>query len=332
MIYPTLFSLLYLFTSHYNLNPVELQDLIHSGLEFAYVEEFDSAQTYFDTIIAIYPDNPAGYFLTATLLQFKMMDECHNAYEDEYLSFMKKAIRYAQEILEEEENIWAEFYLGNSYINRAFYEGFKGNYFEAFKQSIKAGRILRNIIAKDSTFYDAYFGIGTSEYFWARVTRYIPFLRLAEGKVSEAIRKLHIAAEMSIYSGPMSKNILASIYGEEGEFGKADSIIDRLLMDYSDSRVFLWNKVQLEFKQKNYAHSADLYNRLFAMYDNYNNKNYANLAYCKLYVGKCFYALGEKDKAKQALKEVIAYKQHAAKYPQIKDYCREAYGLLSRML
>jgi len=332
MIYPTLFSLLYLFAPHYDLNPAEIQDLIHSGLEFTYVEEFDSAQTYFDKIIAQYPDNPAGYFLMATLLQLQMMDECHNAYEDEYLSFMKKATKYAERILADEENIWAEFYIGSSYINRAFYEGFKGNYFEAFKQTIKASRILKSIVQKDSTFYDAYFGIGTFEYFWARVTRYIPVLRLADGKVSEAIRQLHIAADRSIYSGPISKNVLASIYGEEGEFGKADSIIDRLLMDYSDSRVFLWNKVQLAFKQKNYAHAADLYNRLFAMYDNHNKKNYSNLAYCKLYVGKCFYEIGEKEKAKQALKEVIAYKQHAAEYPQIKDYCREAYGLLSRML
>lgn len=332
MMYPMFFSFLYLFTAHYDLNPAEFQDLVHAGLEFAYVEEFDSAQTYFDTIIARYPENPAGYFLTATLLQLKMMDECHNAYEDDYLSFTKKGVKYAERILEEEENIWAEFYIGSSYINRAFYEGFKGNYFEALKQSIKASRILKNIIAKDSTFYDAYFGIGTYEYFWARVTRYIPVLRLADGKVSEAIRKLHIAADKSVYSGPMSKDVLASIYGEEGEFAKADSIIDRLLMDYSDSRLFLWNKVQLTFKQKKYAHAADLYDRLFAMYDSHNKKNYANLAYCKLYIGKCFYELGEKDRAKEALKEVIAYKEHVEEYPQIKDYCREAYGLLSRML
>ena len=130
----------------------------------------------------------------------------------------------------------------------------------------------------------------------------------------------------------MSRNVLAYIYGEEGKFSKADSTIDRLLAEYSESRTFLWSKVKLEFKKKNYAYAADLYADIFAIYNSHNSKNYANLAQCKLLIGKCFYELGERDKAKQALKEVITYKKYANEYPIIKDYCREAYGLLSRML
>lgn len=332
MIHFTLFAFLYLFASDHYLNPVEIQDLVHSGLELVYVEKYDAAQAYFDTIIQLDPENPAGYFFSAGLLQLKMIDECRYTHEEEYLSFMRKTIKYAEKILENEENIWAEFYLGSSYINRALYEGFKDNAFEAFKSSLKGGRILQDIIKKDSTFYDAYFGAGTSEYFWARVTRYIPILRLAHGKVDEAIRKLHIAAEKSIYSKPMSENVLAYIYGEEGKFSKADSTIDHLLTQYPESRTFLWSKAKLEFKKENYAYAADLYSNLFAIYDSHNTKNYANLAQCKFLIGKCFYELGERDKAKQALKEVITYKQYSNEYPVIKDYCREAYGLLSRML
>ncbi len=332
MIHPTLFAFLYLFTSNHYLNPPEVQDLIHSGLELVYIEKYDTAQVYFDSVIQLQPENPAGYFFSASLLQLKMIDECRYIHDDEYLSLMRKTIKYSEKILENGENIWAEFYLGGSYINRALYEGFKDNSFEAFKQSIKGGRILHDIIMKDSTFYDAYFGAGTSEYFWARVTRYIPILRLAHGKVDEAIRKLHIAADKSIYSGPMSRNVLAYIYGEEGKFSKADSTIEHLLTEYSESRTFLWSKAKLELKKKNYAYAADLYNDLFAIYDSHNSKNYANLAQCKLRIGKCFYELGERDKSKQALKEVINYKKYADEYPIIKDYCREAYSTLSRML
>lgn len=321
-----------LFITASDLNPPEAQVLIQSGLEFAYVEEFDSARIYFDKIIQLYPENPAGYFFKVALLQVKMMDECQHTEEKEYFSIMRQAIKCAKKILNEEENLWAEFYLGSSYTYRAVYEGFKNNYLETFKYGVKGGRILQDIIKKDSTFYDAYLGAGTYEYFWARAARYIPFFNLADGDINEAIRKLHIAAEKSIYSKLTSENSLVFIYGEEKQYSKANNIMDSILSKYPDSRTLLWNKAKLEFKKKNYLVAADLYTNLFSIYDTLNNKNYSNLAQCKLFIGKCFYELEEKNKAKEALKDVIRYKEHSKKYPKIKGYCRDAYGLLSRLL
>jgi len=333
MIYHCLLTTVYcLLSAVVDLNPPEMQVLIQSGLEFAYVEEFDSALIYFDEIIQLYPENPAGYFFKAALLQLKMMDQCQYSEEKEYFSLMKQTIKCANKVLKEEENLWAEFYLGSSYTYQAVFQGFKKNYLETFKHGVKGGRILQGIIEKDSIFYDAYLGAGTYQYFWARAARYLPVLKLVGGDANEAIRKLHTAAEKSIYSKLTSKNSLVFIYGEEKNYNKADSIINSILLKYPGSRTLLWNKAELEFKNKNYLIAADLYTNLFSMYDTLNNKNYSNLAQCKLFIGKCFYELQEKDKAKEALKDVIGYKKHSKKYPKIKGYCREAYGLLSRLL
>ncbi len=315
----------------YDLNPPEVNVLIKSGLEFTYVEEFDSARIYFDQIIELYPENPAGYFFRAILLQFKMMDECQYAPEEEYYSLMKQVAKRAQQILEKEENLWAEFYLGSSYTYRAVYEGMRNNYFETFKHGVKGGRMLQGILKKDSTFYEAYLGAGTFEYFWARAARYLPVLKLVGGNVNEAIKKLLVAVEKSLYSEPVSLNSLVFIYGEEGDFDKASNIIDSLLARYPEARTFLWSKAKLEFKKENYFTAAEVYSKLFSMYERQSNKNYANLAQCKLYIGKCFYELKDKDEAREALKDVIGYKKHSDRFPEIKEYCREAYGLLSRI-
>lgn len=314
------------------LNPPEVQTLIQSGLEFSYVEEFDSASFYFNKIIEAYPDNPAGYFFKAALIQLAMMDGCHFYYEKEYLSLMKKVTNTAQGILKIENNNWAEFYLGSGYAYRAVYEGLKGNYLETFNYGVKGGRILQNLIKEDSTFYETYLGCGTFEYFWARAARYLPILKLAGGNIEEAIRKLRIAARKSFYSGPTAKNSLVFICGEEGRFDEATSIIDTLLAQYPNSKTFLWNKAELEFKKKNYYTAIESYNNLYARYDAQNDKNYSNLAQCKLFIGKCFYELKERESARQSLKEVINYKKYSDKYPKIKQYCREAYALLSRLL
>ncbi|MEO0156254.1 MAG: tetratricopeptide repeat protein [candidate division WOR-3 bacterium] len=312
------------------LNPPEIQNLIQTGLNLAYTEDFDSASLYFDKAIEIYPENPAGYFFKAALLQLKMMDGCHFNDEKEYINLIKKVRTLCEDILKKEDNLWAEFYLGSSFAYQAVYEGLKKNYLETFNYGVKGGRILQSIIKRDSLFYDAYLGAGTYEYFWARASRYLPFLNLADGNVDEAIRKLHIAAEKSLYSGPTARNSLVFIYGEEKEFDIATKIIDSLLLEYPDSKTFHWNKAELEFKKKNYEVALSTYKWLFDQY--ISNANYSNLAQCKLYIGKCYYELENRTEAKKALKEVIGYKKYQDKYPKIKEYCREAYSLLTRLL
>ena len=59
-----------------DLNPPDVQALIKTGLDFSYVENFDSARFYFRRVVDLYPENPAGYFFEGALLQLKMMDGC----------------------------------------------------------------------------------------------------------------------------------------------------------------------------------------------------------------------------------------------------------------
>lgn len=329
MIYHPIIAICLLITT-LDLNPPQIQNFIQSGLQFAYVENFDSAEVYFKKVINLYPELPAGYFFQSALLQLKMMDGCHFNNEKEYQQLMKKVRDICEGILKKEDNLWAMFYLGSSYAYQAVYEGLKANYLETFSYGVKGGKILQSIIQKDSLFYDAYLGCGTYEYFWARAGRYLPFLKLADGDVNEAIRKLHVASEKSIYSGPTAKNSLVFIYGEEKQFDLATKLIDSLIYEYPGSKTFHWNKAELEFKKKNYQSALDVYQWLFDHY--FDEQNYSNLAQCKLYIGKCYFEMGKKNEAKNALKEVISYKIHQNQYPKIKGYCREAYSLLSKLL
>jgi len=313
------------------INSEDVQVLIQQGLSHAYIDAFDSAHVYFDEIIARYPENPAGYFFKAALLQLIMMDMCHFKYEKEYLSLMKQTRNTANAILSQDDDPWASFYLGSSYTYQAVYEGLQGNYFETFQIGVKGGKMLQDIIERDSTFYDAYLGAGTYEYFWARAARYLPVLKLGGGNVQEALRKLHIAAQKSLYGAPTAYNSLAFMYGEEGNFSEADRYIDTMLQQYPQGRTFIWNKAELEYKKGDFQSALIYYEWLFDAYDSIDTKNYANLAQCRLYIGKCYYETGDKTKAKEAMKDVIGYKRFSDEYPKIKTYCREAYGLLSRI-
>lgn len=315
-----------------NLNLPEIQRLLKTGLEFSYVENFDSARLYFDSTIALDSLNPAGYFFKAALLQLKMMDECHFDHETEYLELMKKTQRLARNILQEEVNSWAQYYLGSSYAYRAAYEGFKKNYLETFNYGVKGGRMLQDLVRKDSTAYDAYLGCGTFEYFWARAARYLPVLKLAGGNAAEAIRKLEVAASRSLYSGPTAENSLVFIYGEEKKYSRAAELIDQLLARYPRSKTFLWSKADIKYRQRDFTAAAELYTELFDSYNAIEPKNFSNLAQCQLLIGKCYYELQDRDRARAAFREVVTYKDHTGRFPRIRDYCREAYALLGKLL
>jgi hypothetical protein len=301
------------------LNPPEVEYLVKSGLEYSYVEQFDSAQYYFNQVMEKFPENPAGYFFSAALIQVKMMDECQFLDEDKYYDLMRETRNRSQTALSEESNVWAKFYLANTYIYQAVYKGFRKDYFETFKLGMKGGRMMQDLVKEDSAFYDAYLSAG-------------PFLNLGGGDIEGAIEKLKIAAQKSIYSGPTARNSLVFIYGEEGMFALAEKVIDSLMAEYPASRTFSWNKAELEFKKKEYRIAASVFEDLYERYDAHNEKNYANLAQCRLYMGKCFAELDEKENARANLKAVIELKEHSDKYPQISGYCREAYALLNRLL
>jgi len=286
---------------------------------------------YFQEVLYEFPENPAGYFFSAALLQLQMMDGCHYENENTYYAYLQQAIEKAQAILEQEDNIWARFYLGSCYTYRAVFEGLKKNYYETFTYGVKGGKILKEIIARDSTFYDAYLGAGTYEYFWARAARYLPILNLGGGDVPEAIRKVRCAAMHSVYLGPTALSSLAFIFGEEKDYPQANMIIDELLTAYPSGRTFLWSKADLEMKQEHYESAAVIYRSLHDTYRTLESPNYANCAQCKLFEGTCYYELKKFDAAQEVLKTVISYKMYADRYPIIKNYCREAYSLLTRL-
>lgn len=315
-----------------DLNPPEIEQAIKAGLEHAYVEGFDSARYYFEEVTRVRPLNPAGYFFCGALMQLQMMDECRFDEEAAYYDMMRKTVRLAEGILAEENSSWARFYAANAYIYQAVYKGYRKDYFEAFKLGHNGGRMMQALIKDDPLFYDAYLAAGTFEYFWARASRYVPFFNLGGGDIPGALNKLDLAADRSLYSGPTARNSLVFVYGEEGEFEKAAAVVDSLRKEYPASKTFLWSKADLEFKRRDYRAAAVLYEELYAMYDASADKNYANLAQCRLYAGKCLAALDEKDEARAHLKEVIKFKEHSDRYPQIKDYVREAYNLLNRLL
>ncbi|MEO0225669.1 MAG: hypothetical protein ABIL05_01825 [candidate division WOR-3 bacterium] len=315
--------MLLLFYLYADLNPPEVQNYIQRGLNFAYVESFESASAWFDSVIINYPNNPAGWFFKAALIQVYMMDACRNDREKEYYHLIDSAVVRAERNLNNGQNPWALYYLGSSYTYRAVYEGVKKNYWTAFSLGLKGGKILKRLIELYPEFYDAYLGAGSFDYFWARASHYLPVLKLV-GDFNKGIEEIKVARDRSIYSQVAAQNALVWIYTQEKNFVEGIKLAEDLLTRYSNSRTFLWSMAGILTASKNHERAIFYYQRLYNIYDSLNEKNYANLAQTKLCIARSFFEIKKNKEARQACDQVISFYRYHRQYPQIIDYVNEA--------
>lgn len=309
-----------------DLNPPDMQDLIQSGLEYAYVESFDSAAVWFDSALKTHPDFPAGWFYKAALLQVAMMDGCRSDRELEYFALLDSAIAKAGRYLGDGSNPWALYYLGSAYTYKAIHEGSKKNYWTAFSHGLKGGKILKNLVETYPEAYDAYLGAGSFDYFWARASGYLPVLRLV-GDFTKGVEEIKVAQEKGTYSRVTAQNALVWIYTQEGKQAEGIRLADDLVARYPNSRTFLWSRAGLLLAGRKYEAALVDYERLYAIYDSLSERNYANLAQAKLLAAKCLLELDRTKEARSACDAAIGFYRYRNQYPQINAYVNEAKAL-----
>lgn len=306
-----------------DLNPPGAESLILKGLEYAYVESFAQADAWFDSVRRTWPDNPAGWFFKAALLQVYMMDGCRTDREAEYYELIDSTVEKASRIAGSEKNPWAQYYLGSASTYRAVFEGSKKNYWVAFSLGMKGGKIMKRLIENYPEFYDAYLGAGSYDYFWARASRYLPVLRLV-GDFTKGATEITAAMNKSTYSKITGQNALVWIYTQEGRFTEGIELARDLVKDYPNSRTFLWSMGGIFLASKQYEDAIGVFERLYSIYDSLNEKNYANLAQCRLYVARCLFELDRTEECLKTCDEVIGFYRYRSSFPQITNYVNEA--------
>ncbi|RKX69060.1 hypothetical protein DRP53_09305 [candidate division WOR-3 bacterium] len=285
-----------------DLNPPHLVELIQKGLECAYVERFTEAEAYFDSVIISFPDNPAGYFFKAALIELYIMDTYDYHREKEFFALIDTTIGKARRVLKKEGNGWAQFYYASALVYRAVYEGFKRNYWATFYHGIKGGREMRRVIEYDSTLYDAYLGIGVYEYFWATASRYLPILKLF-GNWEDGVRKIEIAKDSGQFAAVTAMNALCWIMTVEKRPDVAVALAETLIGRYPSSRTFRWTLARAYLAAGRADEAIAIYRELLNYYQQV--KNTTNIAQVNLDIARCLIVAGREGEAKTHLEVVL---------------------------
>jgi len=211
------------------------------GIDYASSLKFTKANEIFDRMIAMDPKNPQPYFLKSATYFWMFSSDMHNeALGEEFKDHSYKAVEVAEERLDEnDEDIDARFYLGGAYGSLGRYYGIKKSYLNAYWYGKKGVNILEEVVEQDSTYYDAYLGLGIYHYLADVLPRFVKILSFVlgiDGDRQMGINELNLAATKGVYTRTEASFFLGAIYTyREREYQQALEIWDKLLQRYFDN-------------------------------------------------------------------------------------------------
>ena len=147
-------------------NPL-LDRLIRQGKEQLYRFNLDSSLATFRQVQQQFPEYPHGYFYEAYLLLiYYSQDEANSTLEEQFKAAAHQAAEIGERFRENNpENPEGWYYEGITQGVWGIYHVLNHSYIKAYFAGRKAKGYLEKTVQLDSTYYDAYLGLGIFHYY-----------------------------------------------------------------------------------------------------------------------------------------------------------------------
>ncbi len=285
LIFPALF-----FTISYGIPPA-IPEEIHYGIlnvnERIFNDDIEGAEIEAKKIIKKRPDNPAGYFCMALVIDSWMLRYQSDEKENDFYRFCNLAIEKGEKILNRQpDNVWAKFFIGGSDGLKGIYEARYERWITAFRYGWKGVSVLLQLL--ESNLADIYYGIGSYNYWRSALSKMLWWMPGIEDKRGEGINQLLKARTDGIYTKTLASVALIDIFLNEKQYYDALKITDEELSKYPSSLVFLWGKARALYGLNRYDESIYLLRKIIKRIELDKYNNYVMLTMCHLYLIKIF--------------------------------------------
>jgi len=286
----------------------EITELILQGIEATIREDYELAEKSFNQIISREPENPAGYFFLAGSYQTQMIDWESDFREKEFYQNLEKSIELSEQRIEDDKgDVWAYFYLGNSYGSMAVHDANHKRWWSGLKKGLKAKSALKEVIELDSTFYDAYLGLGSYHYWASVVTKALRWLPFFRDERKKGMEEVELAAEKSFYSKVSAQYGLIYMYLEEKEYEKAIGLAKRMNQKFPESKLFLWPLAEAVYLKRDWMVAIGWYQEIVRLIGNPDPSGYFNSIECRERMAECYFNLKMFEKCKQECEKILEY-------------------------
>jgi tetratricopeptide (TPR) repeat protein len=290
--------------------PNPFQDrLIQKSLSLVYIDSFGQAYECLDSVVQTTPQFWPAVVIKAGIIYMEMADDESYGRQKYFLALIDSSTQALENHLDTlPEDPWALFFLGTAYSYRAIWEKQHGSSFRLISLGLKAAKMFDEAIKIDSTFYDAYLGLGSVHYWKSASLGILRSLPFVADQRKQGIAELQKAITYGRYSRETAAIGLGWIYFNQKEYVKAGALVDSLISSGRDGRQIQWLKASI-------CHSISKPDGMIAAFESIQaglirkgHQNNYNLVTCSYYLGLAHYINGENKQARDRFDQALSYK------------------------
>ena len=273
---------------------------IKAGLQNCYSFKWEKADKVFKTIIANNPEDPRGYHYEASIYLWYFLSNQDEKDLDTFEAYSDTAIDKAKEFLDKNpDNVSILYTLGTIYSCRAIAFSKAEKFIDAAWASKKSESYLSETLAKDSTFYDAYLGLGLYNFAVGQIpSAYKWALSLAgiNGDKKKGLEYIKTAARKGRLSKVEAKYYLSQILTNFiNKYSDASVYLKNLIKEYPSNLLFLYSYSVLKIKDRQLNEAAHILKKILEK----NEPKFQQLiSFSNFLMGDIFYRRNNFDSAK----------------------------------
>ena len=219
----------------------EIHASLVKGIDLIIAQKYNKAEEEFAGLIRKNPSFPLWnvYYAAAKIAEAYDYGYDYNSQEIEY--HLDEALKKSDNLLDKNEsNIWYNYFISLTKGYIAYYNGINENWYSTAKNGLSAINGFEDCIKKDSSFYDAYVGIGVFKYWKSRKSEFLSWLPFFGNEKGTGINSLLKAKNHNTYNSYIAVYNLIWILIEEGKNKEASNVALDALKKYPESRMFRW--------------------------------------------------------------------------------------------
>lgn len=236
---------------------------LNEGIQFVYNFEFDKAEAVFSTLLKKNPNDLFANHFLGTISFWKYFGTNKKKYFDEFIHQSDVTIAKAEQSLNDNpKDKETMFILGSEYGYRAIANGKAGKFLDMIWASKKSNSYLEDVLEIDSSYYDAYLGIGLIKFALSQVPsgfKWALSMIGFDGDSEKGFKYLKISAEKGNYSKVEAEYYLSQLYAEfYFDYDKAKTHLAQLNKRFPENLLFRYSFAVIEVKNRNLSSAENI--------------------------------------------------------------------------
>lgn len=244
---------------------------VAEGIKNIYNIRFDEADRQFKSLIADYPNHPAGKFFLAMIEWWRILLDLENeSMDDNFFARLEDVIYQCDDILDKDsKNVDALFFKGGAIGFRGRLRAIRESWLKAADDGREALPIVQRAYKLNPDNKDVQLGFGIYNYYAAVIPQKYPIVKplmifFPSGDKEKGIKELTDAAFNGRYAKTEAKYFLMQLYYQyEENLTKALEFADLLVGEYPNNPLFQRYQGRIYIRQGNYFMGTRIFSEVY---------------------------------------------------------------------